>query len=331
MTNVTVAVIQGDGIGPEVTASALAVLQAVSFEAEFIHAQAGLACFKQHGTPLPEATLEAAKAADAVLFGAITTPPEAQDYPSVILELRRALGLFANLRPVTTFPGVGRFGDTPVDILVVRENTEGIYIQRGWQASDRAYNLMRRSKRACRRVLKLAFEQAMQRSGRLVVAHKANVVKPADVYWVELAKATAAEFEVDCSLEIVDALCTKLILQPSTFDVIVAPNLYGDILSDVLAGVAGSLGLCASANLGASHALFEPVHGSAPDIAGQGIANPIGAILSAALLLKHLGHKAKSVAIEKAVEKVLADKIFPPDLGGNASTLDVTQAVINNL
>jgi len=178
VTNATVAVIRGDGIGPEVVESALCVLQAVSFEADFVPVQAGLACFKQHGTPLPEVTLKTVEAADAVLFGAITTPPEAPDYPSVILELRRKLDLFANLRPTTTFPGVGRFGDDPVDILVVRENTEGIYVQQGWQESDRAYNLMRRSERACRRILQLAFEQAKQRGGRLAIAHKANVVKP---------------------------------------------------------------------------------------------------------------------------------------------------------
>jgi len=326
----SVVVIGGDGIGPEVIESALSVLDAVGFEADVVHAEAGYRCFQRCGQPLPSETLERARNADAVLFGAITTPPEAPDYPSVILELRRELELFANVRPAATFRGVGRYGAEAVDVLIVRENTEGLYVQHGWHEKNRAYNVLRRSRQACERVLHLAFERATQRSGHVAVVHKANVIKPADVFWLELAQQLVRGYDLDCSYEIVDALCTKLVLDPTAFDVIVAPNLYGDILSDLLAGVVGSLGLCASANIGEDHALFEPVHGSAPDIAGRGIANPLAAILSAALLLEHLGQAEKATAVQAAVKQAL-NVVQTPDLGGTATTQEMTQAVMSGL
>lgn len=329
MTVPTIAVIRGDGIGSEVIDAALQVLDAVSFEAKYVSAEAGYDCFQQHGTPLPEKTLEIAKQSDAILFGAITTPPDAKNYPSVIIQLRKSLNLFANLRPSRTYPGIGRYSDEGVDVLVVRENTEGLYVQEGKREGQQAYNILRRTENACRRIVHFACQQAEIRHRKLAVAHKANVVKPADELWIEVAHEVIKDHNLDVSFEIVDALCTKLIMNPSHFDVIVAPNFYGDILSDLMAGIVGSLGLCASANIGEAHALFEPVHGSAPDIAGQGIANPLAAILSAALMLRHLGEPQKAEAIEFAVTHLLQGDIKTPELGGTASTAEVTQALID--
>jgi len=327
----TVAVIRGDGVGPEVVDATLTVLEALDFDADWVEAEAGYACSERHGTPLPDATLETCRAADAVLFGAVTTPPEAEAYPSPILRLRRELDLFANLRPVQTHPGIGRYGDDAVDVLVVRENTEGLYVQHGWREGDRAYNVLRRTRHACERIVHLACRQAEKRQRRLSIAHKANVVKPADVLWIEVAREAASGYDVDVSYEIVDALCTRLVLEPARFDVICAPNLYGDILSDLLAGVAGGLGLCASANLGESHALFEPVHGSAPDIAGRGVANPAAALLSAALLLEHLARADEARRLRTAIASALAGPVLPPDLGGRATTRAFADAVLARL
>lgn len=329
MSAPTIAVIRGDGIGSEVIDAALQVLDAVSFKAEYVGVEAGYACFQQHGTPLPEQTLEVAKQSDAILFGAITTPPDAKNYPSVIIQLRKSLDLFANLRPSRTYPGIGRYSDESVDVLMVRENTEGLYVQEGKREGQQAYNILRRTESASRRIIQFACEQASNRQRKLAIAHKANVVKPADELWIEVAHEVTKDHNLEISFEIVDALCTKLIMNPSHFDVIVAPNFYGDILSDLMAGIVGSLGLCASANIGESHALFEPVHGSAPDIAGQGIANPLAAILSAALMLRHLGAQEKAEAIELAVTRLLKGDIKTLELGGTASTSDVAQVLIN--
>ena len=323
-----IALIAGDGIGPEVIQAARQVLTAVGFRARYQELEAGYGCFERCGRPLPPETLEAARRADVVLFGAVTTPAELPDYPSVIITLRRELGLYANLRPFRTVSGLGRYGDENLDILVVRENTEGLYLQAGWREADRAYNLLRRSEPASRRILHLAFQQASRRRGRLTIAHKANVIKPADLLWIEVAREVARDYRVDWSLEIVDALCMKLVRNPARFDLIVAPNFYGDFLSDLLAGVVGSLGICPSANLGEDHALFEPVHGSAPDIAGQGSANPIGAILSGALMLDHLGQSQKAQMIRRAVDRALQGDTKTPDLGGRAGTAELTAAVI---
>jgi len=327
----TVAVIRGDGIGPEVVEATLAVLEALDFEADWVEVEAGFASFERRGTPLPDATLAACRGAEAVLFGAVTTPPAAEDYPSPILHLRRELDLYANLRPVQTYAGLGRYGDDEVDVLIVRENTEGLYVQHGWRESDRAYNVLRRTRAACERIVRLACQRAGSRDGRLAIVHKANVVKPADVLWIETAREVTAHYDVEVTYEIVDALCTKLVLDPARFDVICAPNLYGDVLSDLLAGVAGGLGLCASANVGEAHALFEPVHGSAPDIAGRGVANPTAAFLSAGLLLDHFGLIDAATRLRRAVALTLADRVFPPDLGGRATTRAFTEAVVARL
>ncbi len=323
----TVAVLRGDGIGPEVADAALSVLEALGIEADWVGAEVGYACFERHGTPLPDATLVACREADAVLFGAVTTPPEAEAYPSPILRLRRELDLYANLRPVQTYRGIGRYGDDGVDVLLVRENTEGLYVQHGWREPDRAYNVLCRTQAACERIVQLACRLAEKRKQRLSIAHKANVVKPADVLWIEVAREVASGYDVEVSYDIVDALCTKLVLDPARFDVICAPNLYGDILSDLLAGVAGGLGLCASTNVGETHALFEPVHGSAPDIAGRGIANPTAALLSAALLLDHLAFVDEAKRLRAAISAALANAALPQDLGGRASTREFAHAV----
>ncbi|MBI1730721.1 isocitrate/isopropylmalate dehydrogenase family protein [Candidatus Acetothermia bacterium] len=332
ITRFNIAVVKGDGIGPEVIDSAILVLDRLGFRAKYHVAEAGYACYQNHGTPLPDETIEIIKNCDASLFGAVTTPAHIAEYPSAIVQLRQRLNLYANLRPFKTYPGIGRYGDESVHILLFRENTEDLYIGLGWRHEDQAYNLRRISEAASRRILRMAFEHGVENKLSVTVVHKANVIKPSDVLFLETAHKVAVEYpEVKWQAEIVDSLCMKLVLYPDRYQVIVAPNFHGDILSDLLAGVVGSLGLCPSANIGEECSLFEPVHGSAPDIAGQKKANPIGAILSAKLMLEHLGDSELAKRLDQAVSRVIQSAVLTPDLGGTATTQEVTNAVISRL
>lgn len=312
----TIAVAEGDGIGREVIPAAVAILSTINPDWEWVLVEVGYARWQRTGSALTSGDLAMMKEADAVLFGAITTPPEGE-YPSVILQIRKALDLYANLRPVRA-PGV--------DLVTVRENTEGLYSGIEWEEEDRACTVRVVSKKGTRRIAARASILARERNGHLTIGHKANVLR-SDRLFLSLCTGVAEEYNVPHAARLIDALCLDVLLHPEAYDVIVTTNLFGDILSDVTGYLAGGLGMLPSANLGDRHALFEPVHGSAPDIAGTGRANPIAAILSGAMMLDHLGYPEEADLIEAAIQSVLLAGIRTPDLGGDTDTETFTRAV----
>jgi homoisocitrate dehydrogenase len=332
-----ICVIPGDGIGPEVIGAAVQVLRALLPEVHLVEMPAGWDCFQQRGTALPADTLAAARRADAVLFGAVASPSyPVEGYRSPIVALRRELDCFANLRPVRSLPTAARH----VDLVVVRENTEGLYSGRERLEDDGEVAIAERvisrrgSARIVNRALLLAAERSrlFQRPTRLTIVHKANVLRLSDGLFRETALALAAAHS-DVSIEemLVDVAAMRLADRPERFDVLVTTNLYGDILSDVASIHGGGLGLASSANLGDEHALFEPVHGAAPDIVGQGIANPLAAFGCVALLLKHCGHPDTAEYLNRALDELLRAGPYTPDLGGSATTGEVTVALLNLL
>jgi len=323
-----IVLIPGDGIGREVIPAVADVLRALLPDARFVEAEAGFGAYERHGTPLPDATLAACRDADAILFGAVTTPPDIPGYRSPILRLRQELGLAANLRPVRSLPiPTSRPG---VDLLIVRENTEGMYsgIEETSADGERATTLRVITGAASRRVAHTAFRMARGRRGRCTVVHKANVLRQTDGQFRRAVREVAIEYP-DVALDelLVDTAALRLAQAPESFDVLVTTNLFGDILSDLAAAHIGGLGVAASANIGDGKGLFEPVHGSAPDIAGRGIANPTATLLAAVLMLRHLDAHGEAARLERATEATLAASIRTPDLGGTATTADVCHAV----
>jgi len=314
-----VAVAAGDGIGPEVIESALAVLDAAGAQFERVPLEIGLARWKRTGLAMGEEDLEAIKECDCVLLGAISTPSD-PNYKSVLLRIRKELDLYANIRP---------FQSQELDFIIVRENTEGLYSGLEEVGVEESHTMRVITRAGSERIAEIACDLAKVRR-KLTIIHKSNVLK-SDRLFLETCRAVAARRGVLCEDMLVDAAAYNLVVNPKRFDVLVTTNLFGDILSDEAAGVIGSLGLCASANLGASHALFEPIHGSAPDIAGKGIANPVGAIRCAAMMMEWLGEPKKARRIEAAVQRALEGGARTPDLGGDCGTADVTRAVVENL
>jgi homoisocitrate dehydrogenase len=335
----SICLIPGDGVGKEVVPAARSVLEAVLSEAEYRTAEAGWECFQQKGTSLPGTTLQAVASADATLFGATQSPSTSvEGYVSPILALRRQLDLYANLRPVTALlPGAQH-----VDLLIVRENTEGLYSGREWSDGDTAIAERVITRRASERIARAAFQQARRRASfgrkpsrraRVTIVHKANVLKLSDGLFREACLGVAAGYpDIEAEEMLVDTAAMQIVRNPERFDVLVTTNLFGDILSDIAAGIVGGLGVAPSGNLGSGRpAVFEPVHGSAPDIAGRGIANPLGAILSAAMLLDHLGEEAPARRVRKAVAATVAAGVTTPDLGGDARTQEVVEAILARL
>lgn len=326
-------VIPGDGIGREVIPAAVAVLQTVLPQVSLTFAEAGWETFQRTGNALPEATLTAARQAGVVLFGAVASPSHAvPGYRSPIVALRRELDVFANLRPSRRWPLHDVRHD--IDLLVVRENTECLYVGRERLEGDTAIAERIISRRGSERVARVAFQLAAQRSGHLTIVHKANILRVSDGLWRETCLAMAGEFpQVRTDEGLVDSVAYHLVRQPGRYDVLLTPNLYGDILSDLAAALAGGLGMAPSLSLGEGCAIAEPVHGAAPDIAGQGVANPLGAILSVALLLRYVWQRTDLAdAIERAVEQVLARGMCTPDIASpgqsTVGTHALAQAVI---
>ena len=323
-----IAVIGGDGVGPEVTEAALAVLQATGAPLNFSHYRAGDDCLAQTGVALPQATLEGALGSDAVLFGAAGACAA-----EVILRLRAELKSWANLRPSKAYQGVPCLRPE-TDMMIVRENSEGLYFggeaepQPGMATATRVI-----TDAASYRIARCAFEFAIQAGYEKVTAvHKVNVLKKTDKVFLEACRRAAAEFkQIAYEEALVDSVAMRMVMRPKDFQVIVTTNLFGDILSDLAAGLIGGLGMCPSANLGDGPALFEPVHGTAPDIAGQGKANPTAAILCAAMLLRHLGYGDQAAAVEAAVAACLGSGQTTSDLGGPLGTMGMAQAVIDRL
>jgi len=327
----TICVIEGDGIGHEVIPAAVEVLQALEPSLSFVWAEAGWDTFQQRGTALPEETVKAVREADATLFGAVSSPlSPVEGYRSPIVGLRRELDLYANLRPVTSQPvPTSRPG---IDLLIVRENSEGLYAGRERQSGEEAITERVITRKGSERIVAKACELARKRRGQVTVVHKANVLRATCGLFRACAFRIARRYpDVTIDEMLVDAAAMRLVTDPERFDVIVTTNLFGDILSDEAAALVGGLGLAPSGNLGDTHAVFEPVHGSAPDIAGQGIANPIASFLAAAMLLQHLGRDQSAIRLQQAVAHVLSQGPHTPDLGGTASTREVTRAVIGAL
>src|SRR6056297_2996263 len=314
-----IAVVPGDGIGREVTPVAVDVLDAVG-DFEFVHAEAGDAVAEQRGTPLPDETREAVETADATLFGAA-----GETAADVILPLRAAVDSFVNVRPARTYPGVDAL-QPETDIVFLRENTEGVYAGHEAEIAEGVTTCTRVvTEDASRRLAEYACEYAPE---GFTVAHKANVMRVTDGLFRETVEDVAAANGVDTDAALMDALAMHLVERPADYDVVVCPNLAGDVLSDLAAGLVGGLGLLPSANVGPERGVFEPVHGTAPDIAGEGVANPSATIVSAAMLLEFLGHDAAGERVRGAVEDVLANGPRTPDLGGNATTDEVGDAIM---
>ncbi|MGE5554292.1 MAG: isocitrate/isopropylmalate dehydrogenase family protein [Betaproteobacteria bacterium] len=324
-----VTLIPGDGIGPEVAEAARRVVEATGVKIEWEEAAAGEAAMARYGTPLPEETVEAIRRTGVALKAPITTPI-GEGFRSVNVGLRKALDLYCNLRPVRSRPGVA----VPyhnVDIVIFRENTEDLYagIER-MVDDDTAEAIKRITRRATHRIARAAFEYA-RREGRkkVTIGHKANIMKLADGLFLNACREVAEEYpEIETEDAIVDALCMRLVMRPSHYDVLLLPNLYGDILSDLCAGLTGGLGLAPGANLGETAAVFEAVHGSAPKYAGLNKANPTALILSAVLMLRHLGEHEAANRIDRAVDTCLSRGQTTYDLGGPLGTSEMADAII---
>jgi 3-isopropylmalate dehydrogenase len=321
-----IVVIPGDGIGQEVVPAAREVLEAVG-DFDFVEARAGDHVLESEGEALPRETFDLAASADATLFGAA-----GETAADVVIPLRHAVDSFVNVRPARAYPGVDALRPE-TDLVFLRENTEGVYGGHEHRLTDDLSTLTRVvTDSASRRLARFAcdYVEAGEWDG-FTVAHKANVMRETDGRFKRAVEDVAAKRGVETEDALMDALAMHLCLHPGEYGVVVCPNLAGDLLSDLAAGLVGGLGLLPSANLGPDRGLFEPVHGSAPDIAGQGVANPAATVLSAAMLLDSLGYDAESRAVHDAVEGVLAEGPRTPDLGGSASTAEVTAAIVSRL
>jgi len=328
-----ITLIPGDGIGPEVTEAVLQILSASGVAIEWERHDAGILALGKHKTPLPAELIASIRSNKVALKGPVTTPI-GEGFTSVNVGLRKALDLYANLRPVKNIAGVpSRF--TNVDLVIVRENTEDLYAGLEHEIVPGVVESLKIiTAAASTRIARFAFEHARANQRRRVTAiHKANIMKMSDGLFLESARRVAKEFpDIAYDERIIDAACMQLVLHPERFDVMVLPNLYGDIVSDLCAGLVGGLGVVGAANLGESCAVFEAVHGSAPDIAGQGIANPTALLLSAVLMLRHIGETSAADRIVQALAQVIATGTSrTPDLGGRSSTREFAAAVCKML
>jgi len=344
-----IVLLPGDGIGPEVTAAARLVVDAAGVDVRWLPGQAGLEAAREAGNPLPEATVDAIRRHGLSMKGPTATPfggsyriefeaagdsSAPRSYPSVTVALRKELGLFVNVRPVRNYPGIpSRYRD--VDLVIFRENSEDLYlgIER-MRDADTAEATKIITRGATERVARFAadYMRRTQRK-RVSIIHKSNILKLTDGLFLEAARAVLEQTpEIEVGQRVVDALCLDLVMQPHSYDCLLLPNLYGDIVSDLAAGLVGGLGVAPGANIGTDCAMFEAVHGTAPDIAGKDVANPTAMILSAVMMLRYLGEGDAAERIESALSTVLADQSsVTPDLGGTAGTRKMADAVVENL
>ena len=324
-----IAVIPGDGIGKEVMEATISVLDELNIDFDYVYGIAGDECNEEHGTPLPQETIDIIRDSDACLFGAA-----GETAADVIVKIRQEMKMFANLRPVKSYPNTKSIFEN-VDFMIVRENTEGLYIANQEEESeDGAIAKRIITREAEERIINYAFQYAKDNNRTKVTAvHKANVLKKTDGLFKKIFYEVAEKYpDIDTEDFYVDATAMYLVTQTQEFQVIVTTNLFGDILSDEGAGLVGGLGLTPSANIGADGALFEPVHGSAPDIAGQQKANPIAMMLSAIMMLRYLGENEAANKFDAAILKVLNEgKTLTSDLGGSSTTIEVAQAIKDSL
>ena len=327
-----ITLIAGDGIGPEVTGAVVRILAASGVAIEWDRHDAGQRAVEAVGDPLPQTLLDSVTRNRVALKGPVTTPV-GSGFTSVNVGLRKALDLYANLRPVANLPGVtSRFQN--VDLVIVRENTEDLYAGLEHVVVPGVVESLKIiTEKASTRIAEFAFALATRTGRRKITAvHKANIMKLGDGLFLDSARAVARRFPaVEYDERIVDAACMRLVMRPEDFDVLLLPNLYGDIVSDLAAGLVGGLGVVPGANLGHEAAVFEAVHGSAPDIAGQNVANPTALLLSAVLMLDHIGEAAPARRVRQALQEALAGTVRTRDLGGTASTSEFADAVIRRL
>jgi len=331
----TISVIHGDGIGPEIMQASLRVLEALDCGLEYEFVEAGLLALEKHGDLLPAPTLESIRRNRVALKGPLTTPVGI-GFRSINVTLRETFDLYANVRPVVSIPGT-RAHYEGVDIITVRENTEGAYLAAEAKTSDcgtSAESKIVITRKGSERVVRYAFDLA-RAAGRkkVTLVHKANILKTVSGLFLDVAREVAAEYpDIQCDEMIVDATCMKLVMDPQQFDVIVTTNLFGDIISDLCAGLVGGLGLAPGANIGHEAAIFEAVHGSAPDIAGRKIANPCALLLASVQMLTHLEMADKAERLRTAItETIAAGDHTTPDLGGNGNTDSFADAIIARL
>jgi isocitrate dehydrogenase (NAD+) len=333
----TITVIPGDGIGPEVTDATLEVLRAAGAALEYDVQQAGLTALKEQRNPLPKATLDSFEAHRLMLKGPLTTP-SGSGFRSINVELRKTFDLYANVRPVRTIVPGGRYED--IDLVLIRENTEGLYVgvehYIGMHGDPRAAaeSVMIITRFGAERISRYAFEYArLHGRKKVTLAHKANILKYTQGLFLDVAKEVAADFpDIEWEDRIIDATAMQLVLDPYRFDVLVMENMFGDILSDLMAGLIGGLGFAPAGNIGPDAAMFEAVHGSAPDIAGKGVANPTGLLMSACLMLEHLDQAEVADRIRAALDAVVAAGVARTvDMGGRATTTEFTTALVRAL
>lgn len=332
----TIAVIRGDGIGPEIMDASLHVLEALGAGLAYEFVDAGLSAFEKSGELLPQATLDAIARHKIALKSPLTTPV-GEGFSSINVELRRRFDLYANVRPAVSFPNTRSRFPQDVDLITVRENTEGAYAGEGQQVSEdgaTATLIQKITRRGSERIVRYAFDLA-QRTGRrkVTIVHKANILKSTSGLFLKVAREVAALYPaIQCNELIVDNCCMQLVMKPEQFDMIVTTNLFGDIISDLCAGLVGGLGLAPGANIGTDAAIFEAVHGSAPDIAGKGIANPCALLLGAAQMLDHLQRPQLATRLRDAIRATLAAAdCLTPDLGGRGNTQDFAKAIAARL
>jgi len=326
-----IAVIGGDGIGPEVIFETVRLLKATGLKFEFFEAEAGFSAYQKYSTPLPKKTIEICKKSDAILFGACTTPPFIKNYFSPIVKLRKIFDLYANLRPFFSLPIPNQKKN--IDFIIIRENTEDLYVGKEIKTKEGAISQRVITKRGCRRIVRFAFEFAKKKKRKKITfVHKANILRLTDGLFLKIAKEISKKYKgIEFEEKLVDSCSYFLVKNPENFDVICTTNMFGDILSDTAAALVGGLGVCPSANIGKKYKLFEPVHGSAPDLAGKGRANPLGSFFSAVICLEFLGEEKVAQKIKKAIFSTLKRGIFTPDLGGKVKTKEFTDEVIKSL
>ena len=327
----TIAVIRGDGIGPEIMDATLHVLDAMNLGLSYDFVEAGMAALEKHGELLPASTVDAIQRHRIALKSPLTTPV-GEGFSSINVELRKRFDLYANVRPAISFPNTkSRYQN--IDLITVRENTEGAYIGEGQNVTadgETATLTQRVTRKGSERIVRYAFDLA-RKVGRkkVTILHKANILKSTSGLFLKTARNVALQYpDIQCNEMIIDNACMQLVMKPEQFDVLVTTNLFGDIISDLCAGLVGGLGLAPGANIGIEAAIFEAVHGSAPDIAGKGIANPCALLLGAAQMLDHLGMPERGNALRKAIRDAMdAKDSLTPDLGGEGNTMSFAKAI----
>ena len=328
----TIAVIRGDGIGPEIMDATLHVLDAMGLGLSYEFVDAGLSAHEKTGELLPAATMDTIRRLRVALKSPLTTPV-GDGFSSINVELRKRFDLYANVRPAQSFPNTKSRFPSGVDLITVRENTEGAYGSEGQTLSpdgEQAQSLIRTTRRGCERIVRYAFDLARKQGRRKVtLVHKANIMKTTSGLFLKVGREVAAEYaDIECNEMIVDNTCMQLVMRPEQFDIICTTNLFGDIISDLCAGLVGGLGLAPGANIGTEASIFEAVHGSAPDIAGKGVANPCALLLAAGQMLGHLGREQDAQRLRAAIVATLeARDRLTPDLGGSGNTRDFAAAI----